>query len=159
MRWVSVDLILSWSDLWQMQLPPPSMLECSHTHTHTHTILTFLETCSTNMWVFTIWPINIPSDDQLWLPLICLELETTRVCHQTQHLWFFGTLHGALSFLLCLGWPEISCRLGSKLSSSWKFSSPLAGEELLRQVPILYQWLKPRLWLFTLRATSSWKQI
>ena len=85
MRRVSVNLILSWSDLWQLQLLPPT-LECRHTHTHT--ILTFLETCSTNMWVFTTWPTNIPSDDQVWLPLIWSELETTRVFHQTQHLCF-----------------------------------------------------------------------
>ena len=40
------------------------------------------------MWVFTTWPTNIPSDDQLWFPLIWSELETTRVFHQTQHLCF-----------------------------------------------------------------------
>ena len=120
------------------------------THTHTHYSDISWDVLNKHVSLY-----NLTNKHSIWWStLVAVDLIRTRnnqSFSSNTTFVFFGTLHGAVSsFLLCLGWPE---------SLAARQQLPLASEQLLRQVPILYQWLKPRLWLFTLRATSSWKQI
>ena len=104
--------------------------------------------------------------------LMWSDFKTTRFDHHSEHLWILGFCmmdgHSYLDISV------ISCKLrtsSSKLSraisgscqslmASWmNCSGWRIWKSKVRAETSLYQWLNPRLWLFTLRATSSWKEL
>ena len=107
--------------------------------------------------------------------LMWSDFKTTRFDHHSEHLWILGFCmmdgHSYLDISV------ISCKLrtsSSKLSKEpflvetrvrvrWLLGGIVQGWRIwksrVRAETSLYQWLNPRLWLFTLRATSSWKEL
>ena len=104
---------LSWSGLWQLQLPSTHQ-ECwsvdAHTHTHTHYSDISWDVLNKHVSLYNL-TIKHPI---WWSVLVAWCDQNLKEPDWSSYRTFvdFGTLHGAWSFLLCLRWPEI-------LAQSW----------------------------------------